>query len=69
MSRESGDERGEMGRLINGYDYKLKTWVLDGKYVRCGHPDNMGCACYGRRHEGEQTVDRWGRKPDPLLPR
>jgi len=42
-------------RLINGYDYDNQAWVIDGKYVRCGHPENMDCGCYGKEHEGEQT--------------
>ena len=54
MSRESSDEyRGN--RLINGYDYNRQAWVIDGKYQRCGHPDEMPCGCYGRAHEGEET--------------
>jgi len=43
------------GRLINGYDYKNQAWVVDGRYCRCGHPENMKCNCYGRLHEGEET--------------
>ena len=42
-------------RLINGYDYDNQAWVKDGLYVRCGHPENMDCGCYGKEHEGEQT--------------
>jgi len=42
-------------RLLNGYDYDNQAWVIDGLYVRCGHPENMDCGCYGKRHEGEQT--------------
>jgi hypothetical protein len=53
MSRTSNDEFDENGRLINGYDYAKQAWVLNGRYVRCGHPDNMDCKCYGRIHEGE----------------
>ncbi|MDY6856362.1 MAG: hypothetical protein SWO11_17015 [Thermodesulfobacteriota bacterium] len=40
-------------RLYNGYDYDNQAWVMDGKYVRCGHPEAMPCDCYGRMHEGE----------------
>lgn len=43
------------GRLYNGYDYINQAWVKDGKYIRCGHPDDMDCDCYGRLHEGEET--------------
>ena len=35
------------------YDYKNQAWVVDGKYIRCGHPDSMDCNCYGKLHEGE----------------
>ena len=42
-------------RLMDGYDYKNQAWVQDGKYIRCGHPENMNCECYGRLHEGEET--------------
>jgi len=42
-------------RLLNGYDYDNQAWVIDGKYVRCGHPENVNCNCYGKEHEGEQT--------------
>ena len=37
------------------FDYEKQTWVEDGRYVRCGHPENMQCSCYGRLHEGEQA--------------
>ena len=43
------------GKLQDGYDYEKQTWVKDGKYVRCGHPESMNCQCYGRLHENEQT--------------
>jgi hypothetical protein len=43
----------EDGILTNGYDYLNQAWVVDGVYVRCGHPDEMECQCYGRVHEGE----------------
>ena len=56
MSRESGDQIIE-GRLINGYDYNNQAWVVDGKYVRCGHKDTE-CSCFGRIAEGQETVTR-----------
>ena len=46
------------GRLINGYDYDKAAWVVDGQYVRCGHPPDMKCFCYGKAHEGEETKDK-----------
>ena len=44
------------GRLMNGYDYTKQAWVKDGKYIRCGHPADIECNCYGKAHEGEETV-------------
>lgn len=41
------------GRLLNGYDYQRQAWVVEGRYVRCGHPEVMPCTCYGREHDGE----------------
>ena len=35
------------------YDYERQAWVQDGRYVRCGHPEDMNCGCYGRLHAGE----------------
>jgi len=53
MKNLSDDEYDEKGRLINGYDYDKQTWVREGKYIRCGHPEDMDCKCYGKIHAGE----------------
>jgi hypothetical protein len=53
--RESNDEYVN-GRLMNGYDYYKQAWVLNGKYVACGHKLSMNCSCYGKIHEGEETA-------------
>ncbi len=37
------------------YDYAHQAWVIDGRYVRCGHAPGMNCRCYGRLHEGERA--------------
>lgn len=37
----------------SGFDYENQAWVVDGRYIRCGHPDSMSCGCFGRKHEGE----------------
>ena len=50
--RQSNDEY-RNGKLFNGYDYDNQAWVRDGVYVACGHPQAMGCKCYGRLHAGE----------------
>lgn len=54
MSRQSGDIWIN-GRLIHGFDYDKQAWVENGKYLRCGHPAEMICGCYGRKYEGEET--------------
>jgi hypothetical protein len=40
---------------MGNYDYEKQAWVINGKYIRCGHPESMKCTCYGRLHEGEET--------------
>jgi putative ribosome biogenesis GTPase RsgA len=35
------------------YDYKNQAWVVSGKYIKCSHPTEMNCTCYGKLHEGE----------------
>jgi len=52
MTRSSGDEIVN-GKLTNGYDYEHQAWVLNGRYVDCGHPETMDCGCYGRKHKAE----------------
>lgn len=56
MSRTSEDVYVN-GQLVNGFDYTRQAWVIDGFYVRCGHPDSMNCRCYGREHEGEPSQE------------
>ena len=56
MSRMSTDEY-RNGTLWNGYDYDKQAWVFDGVYVRCGHPEDMQCRCYGRKHAGENDEE------------
>ena len=55
MSRTSTDQVAD-GRLLNGYDYDNQAWVKNGRYVQCGHPEYMDCGCYGRVHEGQETM-------------
>jgi len=38
------------------YDYKNQTWIVGGKYRDCGHPEDMDCGCFGRKHKGERAV-------------
>jgi hypothetical protein len=57
MSRTSQDQHDSNGRLMNGFDYDKQAWVVDGKYVRCGHPGAMDCRCFGKRFEGVTVAD------------
>jgi len=57
MSRTSNDLY-QGGRLMRGFDYEKQCWVRNGRYLNCGHPENMTCGCYGRAHKGEKTTDR-----------
>lgn len=36
------------------FDYDNQAWIVNGRYVRCGHIDD-DCGCYGKAHEGEQA--------------
>ena len=38
------------------YDYDKQAWIKDGVYQNCGHPKDVACNCYGRRHAGEEAV-------------
>ena len=55
--RMSNDERDAAGQLVNGFDYGLQAWVINGKVQRCGHPDGMKCDCNGRRFAGMSLRD------------
>jgi len=37
------------------FDYDRQAWVVDGKYVRCAHPQSMKCNCYGRIYAGQEA--------------
>lgn len=47
---------------VNGFDYHNQAWIIDGRYIRCGHPNFPPCGCFGRVHEGmpcnEETITR-----------
>jgi hypothetical protein len=34
-----------------GYDYDNQSWILNGRYKRCGH--STPCNCFGTLHNGE----------------
>lgn len=40
------------------YDYDRQAWTVINAagvrvYIRCGHPDDMECGCYGRAHHNQ----------------
>ncbi len=35
------------------FDYLNQAWIVDGRYVNCGHPENMNCGCFGRLHANQ----------------
>ena len=42
--------------LVNGFDYSNQAWVVDGKFVPCGHVNRNGvrrCSCFGTIHAHE----------------
>lgn len=56
MARQTENEY-KNGVLFNGFDYENQAWVIEGKYLRCGHPDQMDCSCFGKVHDGELVDD------------
>ena len=56
MTRLSSDEL-HLGRLFNGFDYKLQVWVVDGVVRGCGHPASMRLCgapcCNAYRYAGQ----------------
>lgn len=58
--RQSSDQRGANGDLLNGFDYDLQVWVRDGRVQRCGHPDTMACGCNGRAYAGLTIAEAAG---------
>jgi hypothetical protein len=43
------------GRLWNGFDYLRQAWVVNGRYIGCGH--QTPCDCYGTQHKGEEALE------------
>lgn len=53
--------------MLNGYDYTNQAWVVDGKYARCGHADNVACGCGFDSHSlTEDWMERWFDSRDGL---
>ena len=43
MSRLSTDELAADGTILNGYDYSLQTWIIDGIITAVGNcPEHVG---------------------------
>ena len=38
--------------LINGFDYELQVWVINGIIQNCGHPEGT-CNCNARKYKGQ----------------
>jgi hypothetical protein len=38
----------------NGYDYRHQAYVINGRYVACGHGNP--CDCYGTVHAGQPAA-------------
>lgn len=55
LSTEASGHVNTVDALVNPpiFDYANQAWIVEGKYVRCGHPETMACGCYGRAHAGE----------------
>ena len=51
MSRESSDELADDGTILNGYDYQLQNWVVNGVLVDVGN---------AREHWGKKVKDVLG---------
>lgn len=45
------------GVVLNGFDYELQVWVIDGVVQRCGHPETMKNCCNGSKYAG-QRIDQ-----------
>jgi hypothetical protein len=43
------------------FDYDRQAWLRDSgngfRFIRCGHPDEMQCGCFGRTFEGFTVED------------
>lgn len=42
---------------VSVYDYTNQSWTRNGRYVRCGHPEEVDCHCFGRLHEDEELKE------------
>ncbi len=57
MSRLSGDEIKD-GVVVNGFDYDLQVWVVNGIIQACGHPwGGATDCCNAGRYAGRSLVE------------
>jgi len=58
MTRQSENQHNSRGDLVNGYDYQLQVWVVNGIIQNCGHPESMrpGC-CNADKLQGKKLAD------------
>ena len=54
MIRQSTNEM-QAGVIKNGYSYEHQCWIRDFTVIACGHPIEMDCGCFSRKHGGEQV--------------
>lgn len=56
--RQSGDELATDGSILNGFDYRLQCWVVNGIIQTCGshaHHGNVDAPCCP--HRGKWITD------------
>lgn len=39
------------GLLVNGFDYGVQCWVVNGLVLECGHRFDT-CGCFGKLYKG-----------------
>ena len=60
MSRLSTDELAPDGTILNGFDYALQVWVLNGEVQPCGHIETTACIksnCQAGIYRGWKVAD------------
>lgn len=72
MSRQSSDELASDGTILNGFDYNLQVWVMQGHVMECGHrrpSANYGTepktCCNAAKFRGQKVKDVLGHEVRP----
>ena len=55
IEMRQGDNEIQAAVIKNGFSYEHQCWIINFVVQRCGHPESMGCKCFGRIHEGQQV--------------